>query len=770
MRNSNYQWKLPVEQEVSTAFKQELSDRKIDQMVGKMLWQRGVRTSEDLERFLHPSLQDLHDPFLLYDMEKTVERIQEAIVNDERILVYGDYDADGITSVTIMKEALELLGANVAYYLPNRFTDGYGPNLRVYQEQIDAGVQLIITVDNGVAGHEAIAYANSQQVDVIVTDHHELPSELPDAFSIIHPKHPAGDYPFKELAGVGVAFKVATALLDEVPLEFLDLAAIGTIADMVSLTGENRALVSLGLQAIKNSERLGLRELLTVSGVKSADVSESTIGFSVGPRLNAIGRLGDPQPAVQLLSTFDEEEAKRLAKMLDDINNERKGLVEKITEEAFQLIDPKNEIHLLAHPGWHEGVLGIVAGKIVKKTGRPTIVLTMKEDGNAKGSGRSIDALDLFGMLDGMRDLFINFGGHHAAVGLTLQADNLPELQERINRYIRENDIDLSQGSELIIDEELKLSDVTIPFIESLNILAPFGTDNPIPRFMFSDVRAPEKRTIGAANDHLKMALTVPDQPSLDVIGFGFGPQIQEFQEVFDVVGQLSVNQWNGNKKPQLTLEDFRIKDLQIFDYRAKKSYSQLATSGNTLIVSFGKKVPDELFKHLEGDICYFKDLAEFQLQTDGNTYQQLVIADCPVDVEVVKSIVQQSGIMRIYLICLAQDDAYLDGIGTREQYARLFKFVNTQEKVDVRYKLPMVAKFLKIPEKLLIFMIQVFFELEFVTINDGVLKKTLNPMKKELSESSTYQNRLKKIRTEEFLLLSDVSTIKTWLTMQEGI
>lgn len=765
MRNSNYQWNLPVEQEVSTAFKEELDKYDLSPLIGDILWNRGIQTPEKLAGFLQPSIQDLYDPFLLYEMEKAVERIQDAIVNGERILVYGDYDADGITSTTIMKETLELLGADVAYYLPNRFTDGYGPNLAVYQQQIDAGVQLIVTVDNGVSGHEAIAYANSQNVDVIVTDHHELPQELPNAFAIIHPRHPNGAYPFKDLAGVGVAFKVATALLDEVPLEFLDLAAIGTIADMVSLTDENRALVSLGLQAMKESERLGLRELLTVSGVKSSEITETTVGFSIGPRLNAIGRLGDANPAVQLLSTFDEDEAKQLAKNLDDINEQRKGLVETITQEALQLVDSQNEVHVIAHSGWHEGVLGIVAGKILKKTGRPTIILTIKENGQAKGSGRSSDALNLFQMLDGMREMFVNFGGHHAAVGLTLASENLAPLQEKINQYIRQKEIDLSKGSSLIIDDRLTLADVSLKFIDTLNRLAPFGTDNPIPRFLFQDVHAQNKKAIGTAGDHLKMTLTFDEQPGLDVIGFGFGKQIQEFQETFDAVGQLSINQWNGNRKPQLMLEDFASNGLQLFDYRAKKTQHQLSDTTKSLCIHFGKKIPEPLNSYLSGEKYHFTELTDFQLKIRGIEYQQLVIIDCPTDADTIKEIVQLSEIKRVLFICSAQDEAYLDGIGTREQYARLFKFINTQEQVDVRYKLPAVADYLKIPEKLLIFMIQVFFDLEFVTINDGVLKKTMTPEKKDLAISKVYQKRLKKIKTEEFLLLSDLTTLKAWLT-----
>ena len=242
---------------------------------------------------------------------------------------------------------------------------------------------------------------------MIITDHHELPDHLPEAYAIVHPRHPEGNYPFPDLAGVGVAFKVATALLEEPPAEFLDLVAIGTIADLVSLTDENRVLVSLGLDAIKHSERIGLQALFSESGVKAKEADETMIGFSIAPRLNAIGRMGDPNPAVELLATFDEEDAARQAKKLNEINDQRKKIVDDIAQEALGMIDETNQIHLLAYPGWHEGVLGIVAGKIMNQTGKPTIVLGIKEDGTAKGSGRSVDALNLYEMLDKMRDYIL---------------------------------------------------------------------------------------------------------------------------------------------------------------------------------------------------------------------------------------------------------------------------------------------------------------------------------------------------------------------------
>ena len=395
VKNSSFNWQFRDTTPIDSVFQTEMLNQGYSETFAELLWNRNIRTAEEFSQLMKVNIDDLHDPFLMHDMERAVERIQAAVMEEQAILVYGDYDADGITSTSIMVEALEMIGADVHYVLPNRFIHGYGPNKSLFEEKINEGIQLIITVDNGVAGNEAIDYANSKGVDVIVTDHHELPPVLPDAYCIIHPRHPEGHYPFGELAGAGVAFKLATALLEEVPLEMLDLVTIGTVADLVSMTGENRLFVKLGLQAIKQTQRLGLLELLKVSSVDLQKVDEMSIGFSLGPRLNAIGRLGDPNPAVELMTTFDEEIAHTLAEKLDKINDERKVIVQETTAEATALINPEDKVHLVAAKGWNPGVLGIVAGNILKQTGQPTIVLSIDENGVAKGSGRSLSLIHI---------------------------------------------------------------------------------------------------------------------------------------------------------------------------------------------------------------------------------------------------------------------------------------------------------------------------------------------------------------------------------------
>ena len=368
--------------------------------VARLLFERGIKDETSLKKFLEPSLEDLHDPYLLHDMEKAVERIRHAIEQGELILIYGDYDADGMTSASIVKESLEQIGAECLVYLPNRFTDGYGPNASVYKYFIEQqGVSLIVTVDNGVAGHEAIDLAQSMGVDVIVTDHHSMPEVLPDAYAIIHPEHPGADYPFKHLAGCGVAFKLACALLEEVQVELLDLVAIGTIADMVSLTDENRIMVQYGLEVLRNTQRMGLQEMFEIAGISSSDVTEETVGFQLAPRLNALGRLDDPNPAIDLLTGFDDEEVHEIALLIHQKNEERKEVVQSIYDEAKDMVDPERSVQVLAKEGWNPGVLGIVAGRLLEELGQTVIVLNI-EDGRAKGSARSIEAVDIFEALD----------------------------------------------------------------------------------------------------------------------------------------------------------------------------------------------------------------------------------------------------------------------------------------------------------------------------------------------------------------------------------
>ncbi|HCM88345.1 MULTISPECIES: single-stranded-DNA-specific exonuclease RecJ [Vagococcus] len=773
MKESLYKWNLNEDVEQSNSLIPELDKLKINAELAPLLWRRGMTDPNNINSYLKPTVANFHDPFLLFDMEKSVERIQKAVESGETILVYGDYDADGITSTTVMKEAIELIGGNVSYYLPNRFTDGYGPNIDVYRRMIEEeGVQLIVTVDNGVSGHEAIEYANSKGIDVIITDHHELPEELPKAFSVIHPRHPQGNYPFNDLAGVGVAFKVATALLGEIPIESLDLVAIGTIADLVSLTDENRALVKIGLEIMKQSERVGLNALADVSKVDLLEATEETVGFTIAPRLNAIGRLGDASPGVELLSTFDEVEAANIATFIQQKNTERQSIVKEITTEALEMAKNNTEdsILFLINKNWHQGVLGIVASRIVQETHKPTIVLNLDEaTGFLKGSGRSVQGIDLFQVLSSAKSDLESFGGHHMAAGVTFHQDQLVSVKSKVNQAIQDLGISSSEKEELLIDGVLSIETINVEFIERLKLLAPFGTDNPAPYFLIKSDKLQNLKQIGADNAHLKCQLNKKEL-AVDCIAFNRGMELHEFEyaDEIEVVGQLSINEWNGFRKPQVMLSDYAISDWQIFDARGKKKLEIKPQTDNVAYLVFEEKVYSKIIE--KTGHTYLVDSIDKDFMKIINGYDEVVIVDCPYDLTKAKLIFSQLKVARIYFEVNVIQEHYLTGLPSREQFGQLFKLIASQESIDIRHKLKEISAYLKINKNLLIFMINVFFDLGFVTIDDGLMTKVQNPVNKPLQESKIYQNYQKKIEMEKLFLYSDIKEIKQWILQQEEI
>ena len=703
----------------------------------RLLFSRGIKDEDSLTRFLAPSLDDLHDPYLLHDMDKAVNRIRRAIEQGEFILVYGDYDADGMTSASILKETLEQLGAECLVYLPNRFTDGYGPNASVYKYFIEQhGISLIVTVDNGVAGHEAIDLAQSMGVDVIVTDHHSLPEVLPDAHAIVHPEHPESDYPFKHLAGCGVAFKLACALLEEVQVELLDLVAIGTIADMVSLTDENRIMVQYGLEVLRNTQRLGLQELFEIAGISSSNLTEETVGFQLAPRLNALGRLDDPNPAIELLTGFDDEEVREIALMIQEKNEERKEIVQAIYEEAKSLVDPNKSVQVLAKEGWNPGVLGIVAGRLLEELGQTVIVLNI-EDGRAKGSARSIEAVDIFEALNPHRELFIAFGGHAGAAGMTLEVDKLEALSELLEAYITEKGLDVATKNNLRLDEELDLEALTIETVKNFERLAPFGMDHQKPVFYIRDFQVENARTMGAGNSHLKLKI-LKGSANFEVVAFGKGSLATEFAQVKDLelAVTLSVNQWNGQTALQLMMVDARVDGVQLFNIRSKS----VELPEGVPVLDFTSDLP-EIFSG-----------------------PAIVVKNIPEDLSLLKQVLQEQNFSAIYFKNDIAKAYYLTGYGTREQFAKLYKTIYQFPEFDIRYKLKDLSAYLKIEQILLVKMIQIFEELGFVTIENGVMKVNKDAAKRAIAESHIYQQLKQTVKDQEMMALGTVQEIYNFL------
>ena len=703
----------------------------------RLLFSRGIKDEDSLTRFLAPTLDDLHDPYLLHDMDKAVNRIRRAIEQGEFILVYGDYDADGMTSASILKETLEQLGAECLVYLPNRFTDGYGPNASVYKYFIEQqGISLIVTVDNGVAGHEAIDLAQSMGVDVIVTDHHSMPEVLPDAYAIVHPEHQEADYPFKHLAGCGVAFKLACALLEEVQVELLDLVAIGTIADMVSLTDENRIMVQYGLEVLRNTQRIGLQELFEIAGISSGDVTEETVGFQLAPRLNALGRLDDPNPAIDLLTGFDDEEVREIALMIQVKNEERKEIVQAIYEEAKSLVDSNKSVQVLAKEGWNPGVLGIVAGRLLEELGQTVIVLNI-EDGRAKGSARSIEAVDIFEALDPHRELFIAFGGHAGAAGMTLEAEQLDALSEILETYVKDKGIDAKGKNTLYLDEELDLESLSLETVKSFERLAPFGMDNQKPVFYIRDFQVENARSMGAGDSHLKLKIA-KGTASFEVVAFGQGSKTTEFSQVkqLELAVTLSVNQWNGQTTLQLMMVDARVDGVQLFNIRSKS----VELPEGVPVLDFTSDLPEML------------------------SSPAIVVKNIPEDLGLLKQVLQEQDFSAIYFKNDISKAYYLTGYGTREQFAKLYKTIYQFPEFDIRYKLKDLSAYLKIEQILLVKMIQIFEELGFVTIENGVMKVNKDAAKRDIAESQIYQNLKQTVKDQEMMALGTVQEIYDFL------
>lgn len=536
----------------------------LNKVIGKIIVNRHVVNDEDVRIFITPTRDDFHDPFLFTGMDIAVERIIEAINNKEKILIYGDYDVDGITSTTVLKKYLMDRGIPVDTYIPNRLHEGYGLNKNAIDTIKERNIDLIITVDCGISAIEEVDYAVSLGMDVIVTDHHEVGEKLPNALAVIDAKRKDNTYPFRSLAGVGVVFKLIQALsikLEIKPeeyLKYLDLVCVGTISDIVPLEGENRTIAKLGLMLIKVTRNLGLRELIKSSGYKEID--SNTISFGVAPRINACGRMGHEEEALKLFLAEDLESATKITKELNEYNTLRQSTEKAIYEEAVQEIDrnhldEKNSI-VLGGKGWHHGVIGIVSSKVTDKYYKPSILLSFEDD-MAKGSGRSVPGFDLYEGLTKCEDLLEKYGGHSMAVGLTLKKENLEKFKERFEQIAKEKNI-----KELVpiiyIDDELKLKDINMELVKSLSILEPFGEANKVPLFLIRNLKIDSIRALSEGR-HLKLTLR-DENFVINAIGFELGYLAEEYRigDRIDVVGTLEINSFNGFSSIQINMKDIR--------------------------------------------------------------------------------------------------------------------------------------------------------------------------------------------------------------------
>jgi single-stranded-DNA-specific exonuclease len=744
-------------------------DLNINYLTASLLVNRGLDTVEDARYFLFGQKSEFHDPFLLKDMDLAVERINKAIDIQEPILVFGDYDADGVSSTTVLMKALAELGANADYYIPNRFTEGYGPNEKAFRSAADSGVGLIITVDTGISALHEAAVAKELGVDLIITDHHEPGPTLPDAFAIIHPKLDDSVYPFKDLAGVGVAFKLAHALLGRVPEHLLEFAAIGTIADLVPLLGENRLIALRGIEKLKSSQTPGLHALLKLAKTDRAAIDEETIGFVIGPRVNAAGRLGSADPAVQLMMTSDPEEAKMLAEEIDSINKERQNIVSKIAEEAIAEVEmhypiEDNPVLIVGKEGWNAGVIGIVASKLVEKYYRPTIVLSFdKEKGLAKGSARSIAGFDLFKNLSTCRDILPHFGGHPMAAGMTLKLTDVDDLRSRLNALAKEQlkEEDLIPVSH--IDARIDVKEITINTITELGLLSPYGVSNPKPKVLIEGANISALRKIGADQSHLKLSLE-EEGTVLDGIGFGFGHLHDHISpsSKLSVIGELSINEWNNIKKPQLFLRDLAVKSWQLFDFRGLKRLEKLPgmiPGDNIKWVLFNTDLHDK-FSPIIGDSLVQVSTGEQAEQLDFDQ-SNVVLLDLPPSKDILEKLFAEKNPGRIYVHFYKENSDFFTTMPNRDHFKWFYAFLAKKGPFDLKRYGGELAKHRGWTKETVEFMSQVFFELDFVKIDNGFISLVKDVPKRDLTESKTYQHKVQAFTLENELLYSSYEQLK---------
>ncbi|MEM5015795.1 single-stranded-DNA-specific exonuclease RecJ [Metabacillus indicus] len=737
-------------------------------LVASLLLNRGIESADAADQFLHIEKHGFHDPFTLLGMDKAVQRIHSAIEHGEKILIFGDYDADGVSSTVVMLETLHSLGANANFYIPNRFTEGYGPNEPAFRKARENGYGLIITVDTGISAVNEAALAKEIGVDLIITDHHEPGPVLPDAYAIIHPKQPGCTYSFKELAGVGVAFKLAHALSGTVPEHLLEIAAIGTIADLVPLHGENRLIARLGIQQMNRTERTGLKALLKAAGADGKEVNEETIGFAVGPRINAVGRLETADPAVRLLMSADSEEAAELAVYIDGLNKERQKIVSQITDEAIEQVETlypadQHSVLVLAKEGWNPGVVGIVASRIVEKYYRPTIILCIDpEKGTAKGSARSIAGFDLFANLSECRDILPHFGGHPMAAGMTLELQHVDQLRDRLNNLasatLKEEDFIPIKT----IDAACSLADVSVESIEKIAKLAPFGMGNPKPLFLLESVQVGSMRKIGSDQTHLKLAVE-QDQKQLDCIGFGFGHLHDHMAPLAKVslVGELSINEWNNFRKPQLMIQDLAVNEWQLFDARGSrdlnKTLDKIKDKENVYVVF--QKETLSMLKDSGQDIVYLED--EGSAEKIQGKY--ITFVDTPTSIERLDALFENVFPERIYAVFHQHTDHFFATIPTRDHFKWYYGFLKQKETFDLKKHAEALARHKGWSSETINFMSQVFFDLEFATIDNGIISVNHQPPKRDLSESSSYSAKLSQLELENTLLYSSYQDLKKW-------
>lgn len=572
-------WKLREGADAQN-IRQLSSELGVDPVLAELLVQRGVHTFEQARSFFRPDLQHLHDPFLMKDMDKAVERVRRAVVSGERILVYGDYDVDGTTAVSLVYSFLRRLTRQVDFYIPERYDEGYGVSYKGIDWAGENGFSLIITLDCGIKANEKVDYAKAKGIDMIICDHHLPENELPAAVAVLDPKREDCNYPFDDLSGCGVGFKLVQAYSERYDIPFdtliplLDLLVVSIASDLVSVVGENRILAHFGLKQLNTNPREGLLAMIQLSGLEPNHLTIDDIVFKIGPRINAAGRMESGRMAVELLTACDAAEAIRIGTEINEHNNERKNIDRRITQEALEMVRTGNCLSsgnatIVYNPQWHKGVVGIVASRLVEAFYKPTIVFTQSQGGLVTGSARSVHGFDLYDAIESCADLLENFGGHLYAAGLTLKEENLPSFCERIEKFISDSIIPEMQTPVVDIDAVLNFSQITPKFLRILKQFQPFGPGNSAPVFLTENVYDNGMgRKVGAEGGHLKLELIQESHPyhHISAIAFNMASFFDHIKagNPIDVCYSIVENYYRGTANTQLRVKDLRERDEMI--------------------------------------------------------------------------------------------------------------------------------------------------------------------------------------------------------------
>ena len=550
------------------------SELGVDPVLAELLVQRNVRTFEQARSFFRPNLADLHDPFLMKDMDMAVERVRQAVISGEKILVYGDYDVDGTTAVSLVYSFLRRLTRQIDFYIPERYDEGYGVSYKGIDWATENGFTLIITLDCGIKANEKVEYARERGIDMIICDHHLPENELPKAVAVLDPKREDCHYPFDDLSGCGVGFKLVQAYSQRYDIPFdtliplLDLLVVSIASDLVSVTDENRILAHFGLKQLNVNPREGLLAMIQLSGLEPNHLTIDDIVFKIGPRINAAGRMESGRMAVELLTAQDSAEAVRIGTEINEHNNERKNIDRRITQEALDMVRSGNCLSsenatIVYNPQWHKGVVGIVASRLVEAFYKPTIVFTMSQEGLVTGSARSVHGFDLYDAIESCSDLLENFGGHLYAAGLTLKEENLPAFCERIEKAISGTIIPAMQTPVVEIDAKLNFSQITPKFLRILKQFQPFGPGNNAPVFLTENVYDNGMgRKVGAEGGHLKLELIQESHPyhHISAIAFNMADFFDHIKagNPIDVCYSIVENYYRGTANTQLRVKDLR--------------------------------------------------------------------------------------------------------------------------------------------------------------------------------------------------------------------